>query len=94
MKHARMIHSRGNEEDAYVCALLLLLRERLAHPAYDAEPPELLFLVFISSFGWFLRTSTQFAVLDTACISNAFICQRSLAEKCFVATVCLTHSLH
>ncbi len=36
----------------------------------------------------------RFAVLDTACISNAFICQRSLAEKCFVATVCLTHSLH
>nr|DAM98906.1 MAG TPA: hypothetical protein [Caudoviricetes sp.] len=47
------------------------MRERLAHPAYDAESPELLFLVFISSFGWFLRTSTQFAVLDTACISNA-----------------------
>ena len=60
-----------NPEDAYVCALLLLLRERSAHPAYDAEPPELLFLVFTSSFGWFLRTSTQFAVLDTACISNA-----------------------
>nr|DAI77272.1 MAG TPA: hypothetical protein [Caudoviricetes sp.] len=47
------------------------MRERLAHPVHETGTPEFLFLVLFPLLVSFSGPQRRFAVLDTACISNA-----------------------